>query len=397
MKYVASVFLLLCTSVVLWPGSVSRVELDQLKQLAFDFRIAEFRDELAHLKQKYPEDPQLVELEAEVGGFLKEIITLSETALGFSEPRSVNELPVLNQTEFALLQGQWRKLASLPKADQSAAASAILRNVAAFSQKYPDYWEPAYLQAHLSLGTGNEALAREAYLRISQWGDFDRLVAPEMTEAYAAMGWSWTDEETVTEHVELPPSSKPSDSEVDWAVIKELKANLAKQPHNLESGTQPTNNNTGSTTKSLSDALDTSPQMRKNDNRTQTAPTSFLKKAYPEILFECIDTEDPLLVGDETMYIIQVANQGTAPDHNMRLSVSIPANMKIISAVGDTQGAIRGNQISFKPYAALKPKEILEFRIVVEAIEAGDARLKAALRSDGLKRPLPEEESTAVY
>jgi uncharacterized repeat protein (TIGR01451 family) len=120
-------------------------------------------------------------------------------------------------------------------------------------------------------------------------------------------------------------------------------------------------------------------------------------RGYPALLIEVIDTEDPLLVGEETTYVIQITNQGTAPDTNVKLDVSLPQNLEVVSAAGDTQGAISGRSVSFAPYGTLQAKEIIEFRVVARAVAEGDARFNAEMKSDLLKTPVPEEESTQVY
>ena len=120
-------------------------------------------------------------------------------------------------------------------------------------------------------------------------------------------------------------------------------------------------------------------------------------RGYPALLIEVIDTEDPLLVGEKTTYVIQITNQGTARDTNVGLEVQLPSQLKVISAAGDTQGTISGNSVSFAPYSVLAAKQIIEFRVIAEAVAEGDARFKAQLRSDLLKTPVPEEEATQVY
>ena len=71
-------------------------------------------------------------------------------------------------------------------------------------------------------------------------------------------------------------------------------------------------------------------------------------KGYPALLIEVIDTEDPLLVGEETTYVIQITNQGTAADTNVALEVQLPAGLSLVSAAGDTQGTIAGNNVSLR-------------------------------------------------
>ncbi|WP_269525910.1 DUF11 domain-containing protein [Coraliomargarita parva] len=120
-------------------------------------------------------------------------------------------------------------------------------------------------------------------------------------------------------------------------------------------------------------------------------------RGYPALLIEVIDTEDPLLVGEETTYILQITNQGTAPDTNVTLNVALPSNLEVVSASGATQGTISGRNVSFAAYPVLKAKEIIEFRVKAKAVTEGDARFKAQMNSDLLKSPVPEEESTQVY
>lgn len=120
-------------------------------------------------------------------------------------------------------------------------------------------------------------------------------------------------------------------------------------------------------------------------------------RGYPALLIEVIDTEDPLLEGEQTTYVVQITNQGTAQDTNITLDVMLPEELKVVSASGDTKGTISGQEISFAAYPVLKAKQIIEFRVVAEAVAEGDARFKAEMNSDMLSRPVPEEEATQVY
>jgi uncharacterized repeat protein (TIGR01451 family) len=120
-------------------------------------------------------------------------------------------------------------------------------------------------------------------------------------------------------------------------------------------------------------------------------------RGYPALLIEVIDTEDPLLVGEETTYVIQITNQGTAADTNVTLDVQLPSELAIVSAAGDTPGTISGNDVKFAPYAVLNAKEIIQFRVVAKAVSIGDARFRAQMNSELLQTPVPEEEATQVY
>lgn len=120
-------------------------------------------------------------------------------------------------------------------------------------------------------------------------------------------------------------------------------------------------------------------------------------RGYPALLLEVIDTEDPLLVGEQTTYVIQITNQGTARDTNILLDVALPSNLRVVNATGATRGNVSPNRVQFDAYPVLNPKEIIEFRVVAEAIAEGDARFRARMNSDMLRTPVPEEEATQVY
>lgn len=118
---------------------------------------------------------------------------------------------------------------------------------------------------------------------------------------------------------------------------------------------------------------------------------------YPALLIEVIDTQDPLLVGEETTYIVQIANQGSGVAKNVKLEVQIPEGLAVISVSGDTKGKISKNSIKFESYPVLRAKEIIQYRVLTKAVKTGDLRFKAKVSSDLLKAPVPEEESTQVY
>jgi uncharacterized repeat protein (TIGR01451 family) len=119
----------------------------------------------------------------------------------------------------------------------------------------------------------------------------------------------------------------------------------------------------------------------------------------PAILLEVIDTVDPLfLSGDnETTYVIEVTNQGTALDRNITIRCEFPAEIDPVKTAGDTPGTIQGKRVSFQPYPVLQPKQKIKFMITTKGVRQGNAYLKTYLNADSLGREVLEEESTHVY
>ena len=115
------------------------------------------------------------------------------------------------------------------------------------------------------------------------------------------------------------------------------------------------------------------------------------------ILLEVIDVEDPLQVGEKTTYIIRVTNQGTKFDKNIVVAATFPKEIKPLSTSGSSKGKIEGSKVTFEPYVKLAAKQSVTFKIEAEGAVIGDGRVKFYLKSDLIKKPVLEEESTHVY
>ncbi len=138
-------------------------------------------------------------------------------------------------------------------------------------------------------------------------------------------------------------------------------------------------------------------QTREGLRRKTSAKT--LWKGFAALLIEVIDTADPLLIGDQGKYIIKVSNQGTANDTNIKITAVLPNEITPLTAKGATSATISsdGRTVTFAPCPSLAPKQTLTYEINVKAKSLGDARIKVLLKSDLIKTPVTEEESTHVY
>ena len=115
----------------------------------------------------------------------------------------------------------------------------------------------------------------------------------------------------------------------------------------------------------------------------------------PAILLEKADDPDPVGVGETTTYTVKITNQGSADDNNVKMVVTIAAELVPVSATGD--GAISGQTVTFPVVPRLAPKEAVSYKIVAKGVKAGDGRTRFELTSDMLTSPVTAEESTHVY
>lgn len=120
-------------------------------------------------------------------------------------------------------------------------------------------------------------------------------------------------------------------------------------------------------------------------------------RGHAAIRVEAIDTCDPLMTGDQTCYRINVMNQGTASDKNIRITARLSEHLKPMEAHGDLSGSISGQSVNFVPCEELAPGETVQLVIYAEAMRKGDGRLYIEVTSDMIKDPISEEESTHVY
>lgn len=115
------------------------------------------------------------------------------------------------------------------------------------------------------------------------------------------------------------------------------------------------------------------------------------------LLFQVTDLEDPIEVGGETTYEIQVVNQGSKEASNVRVVCLVPKEIEIISADGPTRHTLEAGEVRFAELPKLAPKGESTFTLRARGKRPGDARLKVQIQTDDSKSPVTKEESTKVY
>ena len=117
----------------------------------------------------------------------------------------------------------------------------------------------------------------------------------------------------------------------------------------------------------------------------------------PVVRIDVVDLEDPIELGRNVTYVISASNDGSAPDHNLRLVCQLEDKLQYVSSSGATHASVMGQTVSFVQLRTLAPNTKATWRIVAKAVRAGDIRFKATLTSDELTRPIDETEATYLY
>ena len=110
-----------------------------------------------------------------------------------------------------------------------------------------------------------------------------------------------------------------------------------------------------------------------------------------------VDRDNPLEVGKDTVYEIQISNDGAAPAHNVRLQVQFAPGLTPRSAEGNTRYSVKGQTVTFEPIPSLGADGPAIYRVSAHAQSAGDRRVRFAVVSDEVPAPLQREISTKVY
>lgn len=120
----------------------------------------------------------------------------------------------------------------------------------------------------------------------------------------------------------------------------------------------------------------------------------------PAILLEVVD-DDPIQVGQTTVYTIEVTNQGSATGRNVRIVARMEDSMQFVSAVGATPGVHDGSAtagvLTFQPLVELPSKAKATWKVTVRAVKPGDVRFHVEMNEDQLGRPVTETEATNFY
>jgi uncharacterized repeat protein (TIGR01451 family) len=116
-----------------------------------------------------------------------------------------------------------------------------------------------------------------------------------------------------------------------------------------------------------------------------------------ELQFSIFDEADPIEVGSETTYVIQLNNRGSSAATDIRMQIGLPPEMKPVGGDGPTKVVIEGPRVSVDPLARLGPGEQTQYKLRVRGLAAGAHRFQVQLISGETPVPVTKEEITRVY
>lgn len=110
------------------------------------------------------------------------------------------------------------------------------------------------------------------------------------------------------------------------------------------------------------------------------------------------EERDPVAMSNETTYLIQVRNNGTAVERQVTVTVTLPDQVQAVAdgAEGPSKATIRGNTVQFAAVAQLAADATLEYHVRAKAAKPGNGVARAVVSAQGLTQPITAEETTTV-
>lgn len=110
------------------------------------------------------------------------------------------------------------------------------------------------------------------------------------------------------------------------------------------------------------------------------------------------EKRDPVAMGNETTYLIQVRNNGAAAERQVTVSVTLPDQVQAVAdgAEGPAKATIRGNAVQFAAVAQLAADATLEYHVRAKASKPGNGVARVVVNAQGLAQPITAEETTTV-
>lgn len=117
------------------------------------------------------------------------------------------------------------------------------------------------------------------------------------------------------------------------------------------------------------------------------------------LMFQVVDSNDPIQVGEKTVYSVEVVNQGSKQAENVQVVVDVPAGLQLADGGEGCQilETSKGKRLVFEKIPFLSPKTKKIYRFTLRGASSGDQRVTVGLSSREFPTPIVKEESTRVF
>lgn len=117
---------------------------------------------------------------------------------------------------------------------------------------------------------------------------------------------------------------------------------------------------------------------------------------YAALGVEVPAVDKPVAVGKQVALRIVARNRGTAASSNVRLQMTLPAQLEIAAVRGPGKYASKDGTLTFDSVDSIAPGGQVVYDVTLKAVARGDSRVKIQIQSDEMSQPLAREEAVLV-
>jgi len=107
--------------------------------------------------------------------------------------------------------------------------------------------------------------------------------------------------------------------------------------------------------------------------------------------------DGPVGVGEPVLMRISTRNRGNFEASNVKLKLTIPAELEVVSIKSPVRYTQSGNTVDFAPQPTIAADGASDYEISLKAANAGDVRIGIEIQADQMQRPLRREEAVVIY
>jgi uncharacterized repeat protein (TIGR01451 family) len=130
-------------------------------------------------------------------------------------------------------------------------------------------------------------------------------------------------------------------------------------------------------------------------SRVQTASATKVV-GYAALGIDVPALDRPVSIGEQVTLRVIGRNRGTAASASVRVKVTLPEQLSLVSVRGGAKYTVAGQTVTFDTISSLPGKERAIYDLTVKAVKPGDSRVKVQIQSDEMSKPLLREEAVLV-
>ena len=119
-------------------------------------------------------------------------------------------------------------------------------------------------------------------------------------------------------------------------------------------------------------------------------------ESQTSLVMEVVDVDDPIPVGGETTYQIQIANRGSIAAELIQITATVPDGMVAVGVDGNIMYRAKGQQLTFEPITSLAPQAATVLQVRVKGTKHGTQKFHVAMTCPTMANAVTAEESTEV-